>query len=39
VPEAIYFELPERMRSEVEIDTTRPPGQTRRKREDFLDEF
>ena len=26
VPEAIYYELPERIRAEVEIDTTRPPS-------------
>ena len=26
VPEAIYYELPERLRQEVEIDTTRPPA-------------
>ena len=25
VPEAIYYELPERIRAEVDIDTTRPP--------------
>ena len=25
VPEAIYYELPERLRQEVEIDNTRPP--------------
>ena len=28
VPEAIYYELPERIRAEVEIDTTRPPAPT-----------
>ena len=28
VPEAIYYELPERIRAEVEIDTTRPPSPT-----------
>jgi syndecan 4 len=26
VPEAIYYELPERLRQEVDIDTTRPPA-------------
>ena len=26
VPEAIYYELPERIRAEVDIDTTRPPA-------------
>ena len=34
VPEAIYYELPDRLRSQVDIDTTRPPAPvSRRKRE------
>jgi len=40
VPEAIYYELPDRLRSEVDIDTTRPPAPAaRKKREDHWDEF
>ena len=33
VPETIYWELPERIRAEVDIDTTRPPAPARKKRE------
>merc|ERR1712051_474379 len=32
VPEAIYYELPERIRAEVEIDTSRPPAPQQRNR-------
>jgi hypothetical protein len=40
VPEAIYYELPDRLRSQVDIDTTRPPAPAaRKKREDHWDEF
>ena len=32
VPETIYWELPERIRAEVEIDTTRPPAPAKKKK-------
>lgn len=39
VPEAIYWELPDRIRGQVEIDATRPPAPaSNRKKRDADDE-
>ncbi|TRY79590.1 hypothetical protein TCAL_11730 [Tigriopus californicus] len=37
VPETIYYELPERIRANVHIDTTRPPAPASKKKRDVGD--